>query len=148
MSEDKVGLALLGAPLLARKLPGDGVEGDDLVGRLVAEALEEPALRRALGVHRQLGDHARHRPHLRRNCRTFSSACAPVPTSHAMSTLGHNESLDRDLHLRAVEPAIPERKVDPIGRVLALAAAHHTDDRAWALVRLAACELSDSATTR
>jgi hypothetical protein len=55
-----------------------------------------------------------------------------------VSTLGDRQSLDRDLHARVVETATTDRKVDVVGRVLELAAAYRSDDRAWALVRLAA----------
>lgn len=57
-----------------------------------------------------------------------------------MSTLGDQNSLARDLHLRAATAAASgdERQVDVIGRVLTLATAQRSDDRAWALVRLAA----------
>ncbi|MGH3111642.1 MAG: hypothetical protein ACRDQT_12085, partial [Gaiellaceae bacterium] len=53
-----------------------------------------------------------------------------------MSELG--DSLDRDLHLRAGETANGRREADVVGRVLELAAARGSDERAWALVRLAA----------
>jgi hypothetical protein len=60
MCEHEVGFALLRPASRAGELPGDRVEGDELVGRLVAEALEEPALGGALGLDRRLGDHPCH----------------------------------------------------------------------------------------
>ena len=52
--------------------------------------------------------------------------------------LTDDHTLERDLHRRVVQTLGEGRTVDVIGRVLALAAAHRADDRAWALVRLAA----------
>ncbi len=48
VGEDEVGLALLRATVLAGELPGDRVERNDVICRLVAEALEELALGVAL----------------------------------------------------------------------------------------------------
>lgn len=55
-----------------------------------------------------------------------------------MHTDGDNPTLDRDLHQRAVEAGHERRSADLVGRALELAVATTADDRAWALVRLAA----------
>ena len=73
VGEDEVGLTLLGPSLLAGELPGDRVESDELVGRLVAQALEEAPLSGAVGLDRRLRDHARHALTLSAEDRLFSS---------------------------------------------------------------------------
>ena len=49
-----------------------------------------------------------------------------------------DDTLDRDLHERAVQVARPVRQADLVARCLDLARATRVNERAWALVRLAA----------
>jgi len=62
---------------------------------------------------------------------------AHVPTCQAMS-IRTDDTLDRELQSRATQVAKGERQADLVARCLELARATRANERAWALVRLAA----------
>ena len=107
---------------------------DELVRRLVAQPLEEPALGAALGLgERRVGDHPCH----------MQGFLLKPPDGRAdgvgMSDSNGHEDLVGDLYAQLEGVALwPRRVPDLPRRAVEAALATSTDERAWALVRLAA----------